>query len=63
MKRPECGIKAGDVVKIKPKWQDAGDSKWVWIALEDESGGRVLISPQMGLPLNPCQRVDRNMLE
>lgn len=29
-------IKAGDVVRIKPEWQDKGDGAFVWIAVSDE---------------------------
>jgi hypothetical protein len=60
MKRP---IKAGDVVTIKPEWRDAGDDQIVWIALEDEDGGRVRIQAQLGLPMNPNQIVETSMLE
>jgi hypothetical protein len=56
-------IKAGDVVKIKPEWQDAGDSECVWLALEDEDGGRVRIEPQIDLPIKPNQVVTTDMLE
>lgn len=56
-------IKAGDAVRIKPEWQDPGDSNYVWIALEDEDGGRVRIQPQLGLPINPNTVVPTFMLE
>ena len=59
-------IRAGDRVFIKPEWQDAGDEKCIWIALEDEDGGRVRISPingmwLAGLPTN--QVAETSMLE
>lgn len=56
-------IKAGDIVKIKPEWQDEGDDKITFIAIEDEDGGRVRIEAQLGLPLNPNEVVTTDMLE
>jgi len=32
-------IKKGDRIRIKPEWQDPGDDKFIWVALEDEDGG------------------------
>ena len=56
-------IRKGQVVKIKKEWQDEGDDDIVFIALEDEDGGRVRIQPQLGLPINPNQVVLVSMLE
>lgn len=56
-------IKKGDKVRIKPEWQDAGDESFTWIALEDEDGGRVRISPvDIGLAIPPNQVVNVDML-
>jgi hypothetical protein len=30
-------IRAGDRVYIKPEWQDAGDDRFTWIAVTDET--------------------------
>ena len=38
-------IKKGDEVKILPQWQDKGDDKLKWIAVDDEEKGRVTITP------------------
>jgi hypothetical protein len=38
-------IKKGDKIKLKPAYQDPGDDKYTWIALEDEDGGRLRITP------------------
>ena len=38
-------IRAGDKVKIKPEWQDAGDDEFEWVAVDDEEKGRVTIMP------------------
>jgi hypothetical protein len=35
--------KKGDRVWIKPEFQDAGDDKFAWYAIEDEDKGRVAI--------------------
>jgi hypothetical protein len=38
--------------------------KFVWVALEDEDGGRVVIAPiNTGLTFAPNQVVDTNMVE
>jgi len=56
-------IKAKEVVQIKPEFQDKGDSDLVWIALEDEDGGRVRIAPvNTGLAFPPNQVVTTEML-
>ena len=56
-------IRAGEQVFIKPEFQDAGDSKTVWIAVEDEDGGRVKIEAQLDMPINPTQVINVDMLE
>ena len=57
-------IRKGDTIRIKPEWQDPGDDKFHWIALEDEDGGRVRIAPtNTGLNIPPNQVVDTNMVE
>lgn len=57
-------IKKGDTVRIKPEWQDAGDDTLHWIAIEDEDGGRVRITPtNTGLEFPPNQVVETSMLE
>lgn len=56
-------IKKGDIVKIKPEWQDPGDDKFTWVAIEDEDGGRVRITPaDIGLRFPPNQVVTIDML-
>ena len=57
------GFKAGDVVKIRPQWQDPGDDSIDWICLEDEDGGRVLIEAQVSMRIKPTQRVGTEMIE
>ena len=57
-------IKAGDRIRIKPEWQDAGDDQIQWIALDDESQGRVTIQAQIpGMPILPTQVVTTDMIE
>ena len=61
MKTP---IRKGDVIRIKPAWQDPGDDKFTWVPIEDEDGGRVRIAPtNTGLTFPPNQIVDTNMVE
>lgn len=57
-------IRAGTQVRIRPEWQDPGDEQVIWVALEDEDGGRVRIEPaNLGLPFPPNQVVETRMLE
>jgi hypothetical protein len=57
-------IKAKDIVRIKPEYQDEGDDLLSWIALEDEDGGRVRIAPlNTGMKFPPNQIVNTEMLE
>lgn len=39
-------IKKGDRVRIKPEYQDDGDDKYTWHAVDDEDKGRVTVSPK-----------------
>lgn len=60
-------IKAGQVVKIKPEWQDEGDDKITFTATADQydtpDGPRVMITAEIGLYINPTQIVRVDMLE
>lgn len=57
-------IKQGDIVKLKPAYQDSGDDKYTWHAIEDEDGGRVRIMPiDTKLSHPPNYVVEVNWLE
>jgi hypothetical protein len=56
-------FKKGDLVKIRPEWQDAGDEGIEWVCLEDGDGGRVRIQPKLGLPVVLNQVVSVDMFE
>ena len=56
-------IKAGQQVHIKPEWQDPGDDKLRWFAVDDTSKGRVTITADLGLPINPTQVVNVEWLK
>jgi hypothetical protein len=57
-------IRAGQRVHIRREWQDAGDDKFIWVAIEDEDGGRVRISAvNTGLMIPSNQVVETRMLE
>jgi hypothetical protein len=57
-------IRKGQQVRIRPEWQDPGDDDYIWIALEDEDGGRALIQTQIpGMRILPTQRVNVGMVE
>lgn len=56
-------FKQKDVIKIRPEYQDEGDEELIWIALEDEDGGRIRIAPlNTGLTLPPNQIVTVDMI-
>jgi hypothetical protein len=42
--RAKAMIKKGDIITIKPQWQDAGAASFAWVARNDEENGRVGIS-------------------
>lgn len=57
-------IRQGDPVRLLPQWQDHGDDKLTWIALENEDGGRVRIAPiDTGMTIAPNYVVRTDMLE
>lgn len=56
-------IKKDDIVKFKPKWQDNGDDKIVFRAVDDEYDGRVRVVACAGMNLNPEQIVKVDWLE
>jgi len=56
------GIKKGDRVVFKPEWQDAGDENIVFLAIEDEEDGRVLVEAQVDLPIKPTQLIETRMV-
>ena len=56
-------IRRGDIVKFKAEWRDAGDENVVFIAVENEDGGRVKVEAQLGLAINPVQVVSVEMIE
>ena len=56
-------IRKGDVVKFKPKWQDPGDDKIEFRAVDDEYDGRVELVASINLPLKPTQIVPIKWLD
>lgn len=57
-------IKKGDEVKILPQWQDKGDDKLKWIAVDDEEKGRVTITPiNLDLKIKPQYVVKVSQIE
>lgn len=56
-------IKHGDCVRIRPEWADPGDEKIVFVAVDDESKGRVTIMAMLGLSINPTQVVSVEMID
>ena len=58
-------IKKGDIITIKPQWQDAGDASFTWVARNDEENGRVDISAVelAYMAIWPVQTVRSDMIE
>lgn len=56
-------IKAGDVVRFRPEWRDAGDDQIVFRAVSDESMGRVDVMAELGWAINPVEVVSVEMIE
>jgi hypothetical protein len=60
----EMTILKGDIVKIRPQWQDKGDDEYTWIARNDEEKGRVDISAlELRTGIWPMQTVTVDMVE
>ena len=38
-------VRKGDIVEIKKPYQDAGDDKLTWMAVDDEEKGKVMLVP------------------
>ncbi len=56
-------IKKHDQVQIKPEWQDEGDDQFTWIALEDQDGENIIITPiDSKLTIKPQYLVRLDML-
>lgn len=54
----------GDVVKILPEFQDAGDDDFTWVVLNDEEKGRVDISAvNSPLTIKPIHIVQTEWIE
>ena len=58
-------IKKGDIITIKPQWQDAGNARFTWVARNDEENGRVDISAVelAYMDVWPAQTVRTDMIE
>ena len=58
-------IKKGDIITIKPQWQDAGNASFTWVAREDDENGRVDISAVelAYMAVWPAQTVRSDMIE
>lgn len=57
-------VKKGDTVQIRPEWRDPADELFHWIAVDDETDGRVTISPLgTGLSITPRMVVKTFMID
>lgn len=54
----------GDIVKIRPAFQDEGDDEFTWVVLNDEEKGRVDISAiDSPMTIKPIHTVQVDWLE
>ena len=54
----------GDIVKIRPEFQDDGDHEFTWVVLADEEKGRVDVSAiDSALTIKPIHTVKTEWLE
>jgi hypothetical protein len=54
----------GDIVKILPAFQDAGDDEFTWVVVADEEKGRVDISTvDSPLTIKPVHIVQTDWIE
>ncbi|WP_254513861.1 hypothetical protein [Anatilimnocola floriformis] len=56
-------ITKGQRVKFKPEWSDPGDESKTFVAVDDESKGRVTVVCLLGLAINPTQVVRVDMIQ
>lgn len=57
------GVRRGDRVIFKPDWQDPGDESVVFVAVDDESNGRVTVQDANNdLEIKPTQVVATSMI-
>lgn len=57
-------MEIGTIVKIKPEWQDEGDSDYIWKTVDLPSKGRVMITPSnIDLDIHPTHVVLLEWLE
>jgi hypothetical protein len=58
-------IRKGDIVTIKPRWRDAGDDKYTFVARSDEQNGVFDMSAieLAHMRIWPCQITRADMVE
>tara|TARA_R100001244_G_scaffold106940_1_gene79304 strand:- start:118 stop:471 length:354 start_codon:yes stop_codon:yes gene_type:complete len=56
-------IRKGDRITFRPEWQDIGDDRIAFVAIEDEDGGHVRVEALAGLRLNPTQVVKTEWID
>jgi hypothetical protein len=63
-KSPLKPFRKGNIVKILPQFQDAGDDEFTWVVLADEEKGRVDISALNSLlKIRPIHTVQAHWIE
>jgi heme oxygenase len=54
-------VKKGDIVVLKKEYRD--DDRIIFIAVDDEEKGRVIVEAEIGFRINPTYVVTRDMIE
>jgi hypothetical protein len=56
-------IRQGQEVYVRPEWRDKGDEESIWIAVEDEDGGRVKVKTFIPeYQIQPVSVIETSML-
>lgn len=55
-------IKTGQIVRFKPEFMDPGDENILFMAIDDEEQGRVIVKALVDLPIQPTQIVRSHMI-
>jgi hypothetical protein len=56
-------MKVGDIVKIRPEWQDTGEDAARYLIVEWNEDRGFVIDPECILPINPRMLVTIEMIE
>lgn len=56
-------LTAGQAIKIKPEFQDAGDDRFEWVVIEDRGDRVLVVCSLQGFPIRPSTVLARHMIQ